>query len=414
MSIDRPSAMEPLIPGNTGPLKDLAFDLAQRASSLGAMLHPLTYKTITELLRITNSYYSNLIEGYGTRPIDIERAMRKSFSKNSKTRMLQELSLAHIEVQRLIEARLKAEPHLMPTNGDFLLWLHQELYERLPKEFLTAKTESGDRTVHVEPGSWRIDDVAVGIHVAPMHASIPEFMNRFESFYDLAKFHGDECLIATAAMHHRLVWIHPFVDGNGRVARLMTDAVLKRILGNGYGIWTVSRGFARPSSGKATYKEALSNADSHRQGDLDGRGNLSERSLTEFCQYFLETCLDQVEYMTSLVEPYQLAERLEGYAKLRAENVLPAPNGKPSRFKAEAGYLLREVALRGEVPRGEIPRVMGLTERTARTLLSTMLSEGLLVSETPKSAVRLAIPPGVTAYWFPNLYPALESSITES
>ncbi|MDE2196882.1 MAG: Fic family protein, partial [Gammaproteobacteria bacterium] len=142
--------------------------------------------------------------------------------------------------------------------------------------------------------------------------------------------------------------------------------------------------------------------------------NLSERNLTEFCQYFLETCLDQVEYMTSLTEPDQLAERLEGYAKLRAEGVLAAPDGKPGRLKAEAGHLLREVTLRGEVPRGEIPRVMGLTERTARTLLSTMLSEGLLVSDTPKSAVRLAIPAGVTAYWFPNLYLSLESTTPES
>ncbi|MDE2196897.1 MAG: Fic family protein, partial [Gammaproteobacteria bacterium] len=180
--------MEPLFPGNTGLLKDLAFDLAQRASCLGAKLHPVTYKAIAELLRITNSYYSNLIEGYGTRPIDIERAMRKSFSKNTKTRTLQELSLAHIDVQRLVEARLEAEPQLMPANREFLLWLHRELYQRLPEEFLTVKTESGDRTVRVESGSWRADDVAVGAHVAPTHTSVPEFMKRFETFYDLAKF----------------------------------------------------------------------------------------------------------------------------------------------------------------------------------------------------------------------------------
>ncbi|MGH9585460.1 MAG: Fic family protein [Acidobacteriaceae bacterium] len=404
--------MEPLFPGNVGPLKDLAFDLTKRASSLGAKLHPITHRAIAELLRITNSYYSNLIEGYGTRPIDIERAMRNGFSKNTRTRALQELSLAHIKVQHLVEKRLTTEPELSPSSGDFLLWLHKELYKRLPEEFLKVKSDRGDRELGVKPGEWRNDEVAVGEHVAPAHAAIPNFINRFETFYKLDRFHGDEQLIAVAAMHHRFVWIHPFIDGNGRVARLMTDAALMRILGAGYGIWTASRGFARSTPDHVSYKEALSIADSPREGDLDGRGNLSEKGLAGFCRYFLETCLDQINYMANLVEPDRLIERLEGYVQLRAAKALPKPDGKPGALKVEAAHLLREVALRGEVPRGEASRIMGLSERTARDVLSTMISEGLLVSDSPKKPVRLSIPIGVTSIWFPNLYPSVDALTT--
>ena len=43
----------------------------------------------------------------------------------------------------------------------------------------------------------------------------------------LEKYQGDRKLIAVMAAHHRFAWIHPFIDGNGRVGRLLTDAILK-------------------------------------------------------------------------------------------------------------------------------------------------------------------------------------------
>jgi Fic family protein len=53
-----------------------------------------------------------------------------------------------------------------------------------------------------------------------------------------------ETIIAAAAAHHWLLWIHPFLDGNGRVARLMSHAMLLEALDTG-GIWSIARGLAR-------------------------------------------------------------------------------------------------------------------------------------------------------------------------
>ena len=107
---DRISQMEPLRPSASPELADGARQVVSRSASLAGSLHPVTRKTITEFLRITNSYYSNLIEGHGTHPVDIERAMRKDYSTDPAKRNLQLESLAHIECQRRIEERLEKEP----------------------------------------------------------------------------------------------------------------------------------------------------------------------------------------------------------------------------------------------------------------------------------------------------------------
>lgn len=106
-------------------------------------------------------------------------------------------------------------------------------------------------------------------------------------------------VIAIAAAHHRLLWIHPFLDGNGRVARLMAHAMFRR-LGIGSGLWAVSRGLARNST---EYKSLLMAADRSRENDYDGRGNLSEPALAAFCEFFLRVSLDQIRFMQSILDP---------------------------------------------------------------------------------------------------------------
>jgi hypothetical protein len=68
--------------------------------------------------------------------------------------------------------------------------------------------------------------------------------------------------------------------------------------------------------------------------------------------------------------------------------------------------MLQEALLRGETGRGDIIRVSGMAERTGRVLLGQLLNEGLLVSDTPKGAVRLSFPTHVAGHLFPDLYPA--------
>ncbi len=398
----QPAQMEPLFPTGAPCLEDLAREVTGNSAALGGQLHPVTQQAVIELLRLINSYYSNLIEGHSTHPVDIERAMRKDYSSDPAKRDLQLESLAHINCQQLLEKRLKDEPELEITSSDFICWLHRIFYEQLPAELRLVHSATGDVPLEVLAGEFRTHDVEVGRHIAPAATALDAFMNRFHTAYVSQQLHGLTPLIAAAASHHRLSWIHPFLDGNGRVTRLYTDACFQRMPLRGYGLWNVSRGLARH---KDNYLAALTWADAPRRNDLDGRGNLSNEGLTKFCCFFLETCLDQINFMHELLKLDGLLERLRGYVTMRGVALIPAPKPDQPNLKLEATYMLQEVLLRGQVSRGEIIRVSGMAERTGRILLGQLLDEGLLLSDTPKGAVRLGLGTHLAGHLFPDLYP---------
>jgi Fic family protein len=134
-------------------------------------------------------------------------------------------------------------------------------------------------------------------------------------------------------------------------------------------------------------------ADTPRQGDLDGRGNLSLRALQEFVLWFVKVCLDQVTFMSSLFELDNLSRRLTAYVQ------------QSSPLKPEADRLLQEALLRGEFERGELERITGLPERSARRVLNDVIGLGLLASDTPKGKVSLRFPAHALEILFPRLYP---------
>jgi Fic family protein len=221
-------------------------------------------------------------------------------------------------------------------------------------------------------------------------------MDRFVEVYAFESHRGTDRLLAAAASHHRLAWIHPFLDGNGRVARLFTDCYLICTGMDGYGLWTISRGFALL---RESYVQNLADADAPRQGDVNGRGHLTQRGLDRFCRFFLEACMDQITFMGSLLDIDGMMDRLRGYIELRNQKIIPGA----LPIKSEAYFLLREAFLAGEFARGEAARITGLGERTARQVLRLLTDEGLLVSDTPKAPVRLAFSAATSTYWFPDL-----------
>src|SRR5258706_10882017 len=99
--------MEPLLIGETsrhrGALTDLAIELAQKAAGFRRSLPESLMKSLADLVRAMNCYYSNLIEGHDTHPIDIERALKNDYSNDARKRDLQLESRSHITVQEWID-----------------------------------------------------------------------------------------------------------------------------------------------------------------------------------------------------------------------------------------------------------------------------------------------------------------------
>ena len=388
---ENPSSMEPLVLSDgsrhRGPLSDLALELAAASSGFRRSLPPGVVTPLADLVRAMNCYYSNLIEGHNTHPVDIERAMKNDYSGDPEKRNLQLEAKAHVAVQRWID---EGGVRGRTTTVGAVCEIHRRFSELLPEELLVVSDPESGRTVRVVAGELRRDDVKVGRHLAISPGAVPRFMTRFEQVY--SALGRSETILAAAAMHHRLLWIHPFADGNGRVARLMSHAALLEVLDTG-GVWSVARGLARNA---AEYKQHLMDCDAPRRNDLDGRGALSEEALAEFTKFFLKTCLDQVRFMEGLVRPDRLRDRILLWAEeeIRA-GLLPA----------KSGQVLEAVLFRGELPRGDVPALLGASERAGRRVVSALLDRGVLVSESTRAPLFITFPAALAARWMPGLFP---------
>lgn len=388
--IESPSLMEPLLPedGNR-QIEDLVADLFAKSGTLASQIRPEITEAIGHLVRSMNCYYSNLIEGHHTHPRDIERALHSDFSNNKEKRALQLEAKAHIEVQRMID---DGDGPTNIVSPEYICWIHREFCRRLPEELLWVENPDTGKRIPVVPGKLRESHVVVGRHIPPEAKVLPRFLDRLSEAYAPATLSKMRQTVAVAALHHRLLWVHPFYDGNGRVARLLAHSYLRHI-GIGNSLWSVSRGLARSAQ---TYKLLLMQADQSRRGDLDGRGNLTASGLVEFCVYFLETCIDQIEFMSTLLEPHTLLQRIERYTEDRV---------RKGTLSKGSFHLLREALLAGQLERGRAGIITGYKDRQARTVLSGLTDAGLLTSDSPKGPVRLAFPTEAVEEWFPRLYP---------
>jgi len=349
---------------------------------LSATAHETTRASLRELVRQMNSFYSNRIEGQSTHPRNIERALHNDFSHKPDEARLQRIALAHIEAEKELEAMSGDGSAL---RSAFLLEAHRALYERLaPDDRLS------DDGVVIVPGQIRDRAVQVGRHLPPTAAALPAFLKRLDDVYGTARG-WERVLIHTACAHHRVAWVHPFLDGNGRATRMQSHCALWKL---SEGLWSPSRGLARSTE---AYYAALHNADSPRRGDLDGRGNLSTQGLLEWVQYFLGVCEDQVSYMSKMLALDGIKQRIEALVVFRST--------QDKGIRNEAILPLIHLFGLGPLARGEFAQLTGLGERNARSLLSKLLAIGLLVSDTPYGPVRIGLPLDALGMLFPNLYP---------
>ena len=387
--------MEPLIPSSQdGRLSALTAEIQVQS---GRLFDPIigepTLGELQALLRLMNSYYTNLIEGHPTRPVEIEAALQHPSSGSNAPSRNSLLAAGHLAVEAEMKQRLADEPDLEIYGSQFIRWLHQEFINKSPESLRYVQNQKGER-FPVEPGAFRDHLVTVGNHTPPAPGALDAYMERFGKFYGSGRIIASRKLVAAAAAHHRFAWIHPFSDGNGRVARLLADAAFARANLPGHGLWTLSRGFAR---NRSRYYQMLSNADLLRTSDTDGRGNLSERHLAEFCIFFLETALDQITFMADLLSFKSLSTRLERFVLI--ENIF-----ENESHNRAGSRMLQDILFKGLTSRGKAQEVTGYSETTARKILDMALKKKLLQSESPRGKVWVTLSEPLRETLFPKLY----------
>jgi Fic family protein len=393
-------SFEPLFPEDRvlEPLLERAANLVSSSQKLLAVQGtPLVAATVPQL-RAMNSYYTNKIEGQHTTPAKIEDALKRDYSADVAERKKQLLAIAHIETETALENDWGTLPIAALFEPARISTLHDRFFSYLPVD--ERVTGEGDRIV---PGELRKVDVTVGRHLAPEPGMIEPLLNAWATRY--ARIRAKEYqLIGIACSHHRLAWIHPFLDGNGRVARLHSHLAL-RAADLTHDLWSPLRGLAREHE---QYYARLSEADQTRRNDLGGRGNLSQEGLVRFAQFFLDCCLDQVSFMIGMTEFDGIADRLLDLLRYLDANPWTIGSEK-SVIKPEASALAMEfVALRRAVTRAEFTQMLGVSDVLARRITRSLLDFGLLTSPSHRSDLSFGLPLKSLRFLFPRLWPEVD------
>ena len=389
-----------------GEYQDKIVELYMADSALNQTI-PDSIRSSTEwLLRLVNCYYSNKIEGNPTHPKELLKTQEKGgTSKQAVSKSVQEL-LIHLEAQLKAKSSSELSPAIATEN--YIKSIHKSFYGGLTDETLNILDVEGnialddeDNPIRVIPGEFRERDVKVGQHEPPNFNEVPSYMAWIENSFNPERIHGTNRVIAAAGLHHRLAWIHPFIDGNGRAIRLVTDCYMRNAGFGGYGLWSITRGFGRDT---ASYYKALAQADMTRQGNLDGRGILSDKGLLNFTQYFIDTALDQVNFFTGLLEPRKLGIRVDYYFEMRAKGGLPDSDGEDlPLLKIAARDIYRLLLEKGAMSRGAICQHLNKGEQTLRPIFKQMDNEGL-ISAKPKKDIEIKLSTTVVEFLFPQIW----------
>lgn len=389
--------IQPLFPeaAVAGPLLALAADVIRASHLVSGKADGHVAHALSPWLRAMNSYYTNKIEGQHTRPVDIERALHHQFDADVAMAKKQRVAIAHMDAEAALELQgVSARDWFASIR---VAEIHASLYSKLPAG--DRITDDGEPIV---PGEFRLKDVTAGRHLAPAWRDVPPLLDTWAARY--SQLEGNEALlVGIACAHHRLAWIHPFIDGNGRTARLHSHLTLQA-MGLTQGLWSPMRGLARTQE---LYYARLNNADLPRRNDLDGRGALSQEGLIAFVRYFLETCLDQSRFMGECLSLPRFQERIAALLGHLQSHPWQLGSEK-SLVKLDAVEALHYVSITGPVERSRFVAMTGLGDRTGRRVLASLLDFGILSAPSHRAPVSFSLPLKSLRFLFPRLWPEAE------
>jgi Fic family protein len=273
-----------LNPAFDSPLVDVVTELEHlRRLRLGGSTPAPVFFQLKHIFHMLESLGSARIEGNHTTLADyVESRLEAQPAKLSD----QLREMANIE-----EAMSFIEEHFEPG---------QEVTEHLVRELHAMTVQGLEREGDATPGAYRQKPVQISQseHLPPEAVAVPQYMGELVQFInrpDPTKYD----LIKVALAHHRFAWIHPFGNGNGRVVRLLTYALL------------IKYGFNVKAGGRVLNPTAVFCNDRDRYYAMLGQADTGTQAGREtWCVYVLSGMLDELRKVDRLTDVTYLIERI--------------------------------------------------------------------------------------------------------
>lgn len=328
-----------LDPRFTSPLLDVLTDLEHlRRLVIQADTPRPVFRELKEVFHLLESLASARIEGNNTTLAEyVETKVGGSglgdppSEKVEGFREIANIERAMQHIEEVVEPGAPVSEHLIRS-------LHHIAVDGLTRE--------GDRT----PGAYRSSAVTIARsdHRPPEAIQVPAYMEelvRFVNQADAPKYD----LMKVALAHHRFAWIHPFGNGNGRVVRLVTYALLMK-----YG-FRVSA-----DDGRLLNPAAVFCADRDRYYAMLALADQgTDQGLEQWCTYVLAGVRDELRKV----------DRLADYRTLKTDVLMPALAHARARqlVTAQEEAVLSVAIHKGIVKAGDLTAAMpglGLAQRT--------------------------------------------------
>lgn len=321
-----------LNPAFDSPLVDVLTELEhlRRLRLEGSTPEPIFFQ-LKQIFHILESLGSARIEGNHTTLADyVENTVEGATHRQEPLREIANIEAAMVYV----EESLQPDERL---SERFIRELHALTVRDLQRE--------GDKT----PGAYRTCPVRIAqsAHIPPEAVQVPDYMQELVAFInrtDPPKYD----LIKVALAHHRFGWIHPFRNGNGRVVRLLTYALLIK-----YGFNVQARGrVLNPTAvfchDREHYYQMLADADAG-----------TEEGLEQWCIYVLQGVLTELQKVDQLTRYDYLTQRI----------LIPALSFSRERalITAQEEAVLLAAVRAGVAKSGDLAEVMPGLNATQRT-----------------------------------------------
>ncbi len=258
-----------------------------RVKKLGGPVPPYIFFQLKRIFQILESFGSTRIEGNNTTLAELVEQVIESTPKDTQGEKLREI----FNIERAID--------FIEENVNEDTIINRALISETHKIIVNGLTPPPDGEGSRNPGTLRPINVVIqkASFSPPDYLQVPDYFDELLNFTN-QKVEPKYDLLLTALTHHRMAWIHPFDNGNGRLIRLFTHALL------------IKQGF-KVKEGRILNPTAIFCIDRNKYYDMLAIADTGDtENVLQWCTYVLQGLLIEIRKVDRLLDRHYMTDNI--------------------------------------------------------------------------------------------------------